>query len=194
VNVPRDFVPGEWVDLALVEAGDPCPHCGAGLEIEPAFALLEETPPRQIDAEYLDPEGRSQSLWMASWRLDVGRLLAAIVEAHHDDYGILWPTACAPLDVHLVALDLRREEVAAQAQALYDRLEADGFAVLYDDRDASAGVKFNDADLIGLPLRLTVSKRSAGGGLVEAKWRDSRDRLKLDDQELAAELARLRRA
>jgi prolyl-tRNA synthetase len=192
VNMPRDFVPGEWVDLALVEAGDPCPRCGTSLEIDPAFSLVESRPPRQVDAEYLDPEGRGQPLWMASWRLDVGRLLATIVEEHHDDYGILWPAACAPLDVHLVALDLRREDVAARAQALYDRLQADGFAVLYDDRDASAGVKFNDADLIGLPLRLTVSKRSAGEGRIEAKWRSSRDRLKLDGDELTAELARLR--
>jgi prolyl-tRNA synthetase len=95
--------------------------------------------------------------------------------------------------VHLVALDLRKEAVAAQAEALYERLQADGWAVLYDDRSASAGVKFNDADLIGIPLRLTVSKRSVGEDAIEAKWRDSRERLKLDDEGLAAELARLRR-
>jgi prolyl-tRNA synthetase len=126
--------------------------------------------------------------------LDLGRLLAAVVEAHHDDYGILWPTACAPFDVHLVALDVRKEAVAAQAGALYERLRADGWAVLHDDREASAGVKFNDADLIGAPLRLTVSKYTAKEGLVEAKWRSSRERLKLDKQGLAAELARLRQA
>ncbi len=194
VNVPRDFAPGEWADLALVEAGDPCPHCGSPLEIEAGFALVESTPPApcQPEAEYLDADGRSRPLWLASWRLDLGRLLAAIVEGRHDDYGILWPLACAPLDVHIVGLDLRREDVAAQAEALYARLQAAGFAVLFDDRDASAGVKFNDADLIGIPLRLTVSKRSAKEGLVEAKWRDSRERLKLDDEGLAAELARLK--
>jgi prolyl-tRNA synthetase len=129
---------------------------------------------------------------MAGWRVDLGRLLAAVAEGHRDDYGLLWPVACAPLDVHLVALDLRREEVAAQAGALYERLRADGFTVLFDDRDASAGVKFNDADLIGAPLRLTVGRRTAKEGLVEAKWRDSADRLKLDEEGLAAALARLR--
>jgi prolyl-tRNA synthetase len=192
VNIPRDFTPGEFVDLALIEAGDPCPQCGTALKIESAFALAEDNPPRRVEAEYLDAEGRGQPLWLAHWQLDLGRLLAAVVEAHHDDYGILWPVACAPLDVHLVGLDLRREDVVAQAETLYERLQAQGFAVLYDDRDASAGVKFNDADLIGLPLRLTVSKRSAAEGLVEAKWRDSRDRLKLDEAGLSAELARLR--
>jgi prolyl-tRNA synthetase len=123
----------------------------------------------------------------------LGRLLAAIVEANCDDYGIVWPPICAPGDVHLVALDLRVEEVAAQAEALYEQLTADGFTVLYDDRDGSAGVKFNDADLIGIPLRLTVSKRSVRDGLIEAKWRNSAERLKLDQNALALELVRLPR-
>ena len=196
VNVPRDFQPGEWADLAQIEAGDPCASCGGALEIEPAFALACGSAPAPCspEAEYLDTEGRPHPLWLASWRLDLGRLLAAMVEAHHDEYGILWPAACAPFDVHLVALDLRVEAVAAQAEALYERLQADGAAVLYDDREASAGVKFHDADLIGIPLRLTVSKRSTKEGLIEAKWRNSRERLKLDDEGLAAELARVRGA
>jgi prolyl-tRNA synthetase len=93
-----------------------------------------------------------------------------------------------------VVLDARREAVAEQTRALHDRLRAGGFSVLYDDRNASAGVKFNDADLIGIPLRLTVSKRSAKEGCIEAKWRHSTDRLKLDDEELALELAKLRQS
>ena len=195
VNIPRDFVPGEWADLALIEPGDVCPHCSAGLRIEPAFALARSVAPAPCrpEAEYLDSEGKAHPLWMASWQLDLGRLMAAVVESHHDDYGILWPPICAPFDVHLVALDLRKEAVAAQAEALYERLQADGWAVLYDDRSASAGVKFNDADLIGIPLRLTVSKRSVKEDALEAKWRDSRERLQLDDEGLAAELARLQR-
>jgi prolyl-tRNA synthetase len=192
VNIPRDFEPGEWADLPLVEPGDPCPHCGSALEIEPAFALAYATVPApcQPDAEYLDPQGKAHALWTASWRLDLGRLLAAVVEAHHDDYGIIWPLACAPFDVHLVALDLRKDEVAARAEELYASLQAAGLLVLYDDRAASAGVKFNDADLIGIPLRLTVGKRSVRDGVVEAKWRSSSERLNLDDEGLAAELAR----
>ena len=193
VNIPRDFEPGEWADLALVEAGDACPHCGSGVEIEAAFALAQATVPAPCrpDAEYLDTEGRAQPLWNASWRLDLGRLLAAVVESHHDDYGIVWPLANAPFDVHLVALDLSKEEVAAEADGLCASLQARGFSVLYDDRSASAGVKFNDADLIGVPLRLTVSKRSVRDGVVEAKWRSDSERLKLDEEGLAGELARL---
>ncbi len=192
VNVPRDFEPGEWADLALVESGDPCPHCGSALEIEAAFALANATVPAPClsDAEYLDPDGRSHALWTTRWRLNLGRLMAAIVEAHHDDYGILWPRACAPFDVHLVALDLRKEDVAAQADELYDKLQAAGLRVLHDDRSASAGIKFNDADLLGFPLRLTVSNRSVRDGVIEAKWRDSRERLYLDEEGLVEELAR----
>ncbi|NIV36205.1 MAG: hypothetical protein GWN58_44185 [Anaerolineae bacterium] len=193
VNIPRDFQPGEWADLALVEALDPCPHCGSAVEIEPAFKLATATVPAPCrpEAEYLDPQGKAHPLWTATWRLDLGRLLAAVVETHNDDYGIIWPRACAPFDVHLVALDLRREEVAARAEEFCATLQAGGFSVLYDDRSASAGVKFNDADLIGIPLRLTVSKRSVRDGVVEAKWRNSRDRLKLDEEGLAGELGRL---
>jgi prolyl-tRNA synthetase len=193
LNVPRDFQPGEWADLALVEAGDLCPRCASPLSMEPAFALASHSLPAPCRpaAEFLDQEGRSQPLWQSSWQLDLGRLWAAVVEQHHDEYGILWPPACAPLDVHLVALDLKKEAVAARAEEIYARLQAEGYAVLYDDRDASAGVKFNDADLIGLPLRLTISKRWEQDGLTEAKWRNGADRLKLDDGGLAVELTRL---
>jgi prolyl-tRNA synthetase len=193
VNIPRDFEPGEWAGLALVEAGDPCPHCGSAVEIGPAFTLASASVPVPCrpDAEYLDPQGKAHPLWTVSWRLDLGRLLAAVVESHHDDYGIIWPHACAPFHVHLVALDQRKEEVAAQADELYASLQSGGLSVLYDDRTASAGVKFNDADLIGIPLRLTVSKRSVRDGVVEAKWRNSRERLKLDEEGLAGELGRL---
>ena len=194
LNVPRDFQPGEWADLALVEPGDPCPRCASPLAIEPAFALATHSLPAPCRpaAEFLDQAGRSQPLWQSSWQLDLERLWAAVVEQHHDEHGILWPPACAPLDVHLVALDLKKEAVAARAEELYARLQAEGYAVLYDDRDASAGVKFNDADLIGLPLRLTISKRWEQDGLTEARWRNQADRLKLDDEGLARELARLR--
>jgi prolyl-tRNA synthetase len=194
VNIPRDFSPGEWVDLARIEPADPCPNCGAPLEIEAAFALIhaEAPAPCEPEIEYLDPEGRGHPLWLATWRLDLGRLLAAVAEAHHDDYGLIWPSRCAPYDVQIVVLDARQEEVEAQAEELYGRLQAEGWRVLQDDRNASAGVKFNDADLLGVPLRLTVGKRSVQEGLIEAKWRQSRDRLKLDDEGLAAELARLR--
>lgn len=193
VNVPRDFQPDEWIDLARIEAGDPCPNCGSALEIQPAFSLAHRAAPQPCTPEIpvLDAEGRGQPLWRAHWSVDLGGLLAAVVESHHDDYGILWPTACAPFDVHLVVLDGRKEQVAEQAESLERHLRERGLQVLFDDRDASAGVKFNDADLIGVPLRLTVSKRSVQEGIVEAKWRAQSERLKLDSEGLDRELAHL---
>jgi len=192
VNVPRDFAPGEWADLALVETGDPCPECGTPLEIEQGFELARACPVTQAGTEYQDEAGHSQPLWAAQGRLDLVRILAAVVEGHHDEYGICWPATCAPYDVHLIALDLREDAVAAQAEDLYGRLSAQGSTVLLDDRDLSAGVKFNDADLIGLPLRLTLGKRWLADGRIEAKWRSGPERLRLDEAELEAELARLR--
>lgn len=193
VNVPRDFEPDEWIDLARVEPGDPCPNCGGELEIQAAFSLAHHLAPQPCAPEIpvLDAEGRGQPLWWARWSVDLGGLLAAVVECHHDDHGILWPIACSPFDVHLVVLDGRKEPVAAQAESLLRDLCDRGLTVLYDDRDASAGVKFNDADLIGIPLRLTVSKRSAQEGVIEAKWRTQSDRMKLDPEGLDRELAHL---
>ncbi len=195
VNLPRDFEPDEWVDLALIEPGDPCPGCGSGLTIYPAFSLILHRRPTPCgpSVEYLDAEGRSHPLWLASWQIDLARLLAALVEAHHDEHGIVWPRTGAPFDVHLLALDVHHEAVAARAQAVYERLQSQGWAVLYDDRNVSAGVKFHDADLIGIPLRLTVGKRLAQEGLVEARWRDGGERVTLDDAGLEAELARLKK-
>ena len=113
---------------------------------------------------------------MGSYGIGVGRLMAAVVQAHHDEYGILWPAGIAPYAVHLVVL-AKEGEVFEQAESLYETLLKSGVEVLYDDRgDLSAGVKFNDADLIGCPLRLTVSKRSLKKGGVEVKRRAAKDR------------------
>jgi prolyl-tRNA synthetase len=194
VNVPRDFEPGEWVDLARVEPGDACPECGGDLAVKAAFAMASATVPAPCvpAAEYLDQEGQARPLWHAACSLDLARCLAGVVESHNDDYGILWPLACAPFDVHVVALDLNRQEVADAAEALYTQVASTGLSVLYDDRDSSAGVKFNDADLIGVPLRLTIGKRSLKEGVVEARWRAVGERLKLDADSLDTELERLR--
>jgi prolyl-tRNA synthetase len=107
---------------------------------------------------------------MGSYGIGIERLLQVIVEQHHDDAGIVWPTAIAPAAVHLVRLG-KGEAVRAAADALYDELQAAGVHALYDDRDESAGIKFNDADLIGLPLRLLVSERLLAEGMVELKPR-----------------------
>ena len=109
---------------------------------------------------------------MGCYGLGIDRVVAAAVEANHDEHGIRWPASIAPADVHLVGLGLGRdEEVRAEADALYEQLQSAGVDVLYDDRDDSPGVKFNDADLIGIPLRVTVSSRNHKAGVVEVQRR-----------------------
>ncbi len=121
----------------------------------------------------LDEEGAQRMPTMGCYGIGVDRIVASAVEAHHDENGIAWPASLAPYDVHLVALGAARDpEVGAEADALFEELRAAGLTVLYDDRDESPGVKFADADLIGLPLRLTVSSRNRKDGVIELQPRD----------------------
>jgi len=187
VNYGRDFTAELVTDIALVRDGDRCPRCEGtwrirrGIELGHCFKLgTRYTAPANVT--YLDADGQERPVVMASYGIGIGRLMAAIVEEHHDEHGILWPASVAPYAAHLVSL-VREDDLIAQADALYQRLKATGIEVLYDDRAGlSAGVKFNDADLIGCPLRLTFARRSLQRGGVEAKWRtsDKREIIALD--------------
>ena len=179
---PGDFDAELVTDIALARAGDRCPRCDEGtLQVQRAIELghcfqLGTRYTERAGITYLDAEGKEHPIVMGSYGIGVGRLMAAVVEAHHDEYGIRWPASVAPFLVHIVAL-VRDDEGIAQANALYDQLREAGIDALYDDRvGPSAGVKFNDADLIGCPLRLTVSRRSLKNGGVEAKWRAAKER------------------
>ena len=125
----------------------------------------------KLGAHFLDRQGESRPAVMGCYGIGVGRLLASIVEANHDERGIIWPRSVAPYRVHLVALNPDRADVREAAEKLYEELRGAGIEVLYDDREESAGVKFNDADLLGMPLRLTVSPRTLEKGAVEVKGR-----------------------
>jgi len=147
----------------------------AGVELARAEVMGSDLS-EELDATFLDAQGRSQFPLLASYGVGLDRLLMAVVGAHHDEQGIIWPRSVAPYLIHLVGLNLNKPEVAEKAETLYGDLLSSGFSVLYDERKASAGVKFNDADLIGLPLRLTVSSRSLREGGVEVKWRGRPER------------------
>ena len=129
-----------------------------------------------LGAYYLDSDGEQQPITMGCYGMGIGRILAAAIEQNHDDQGIVFPPPIAPYSVHLVALNMSDEAVAEAATNLYDRLWAAGVEVLFDDRtDAAAGVKFNDADLIGLPVRLVVSPRNLREDVVEVRRRRDGD-------------------
>jgi prolyl-tRNA synthetase len=125
-------------------------------------------------ASFLDEDGTEQPLWMGCYGIGVSRLLGVLAEAHHDDKGLTWPKEVAPFDVHLVTLGANRNPALEQAgDALYSQLLREGFSVLYDDRDGSPGVKFADADLLGVPIRLVLGGKGLERGIVE--WRRRRD-------------------
>jgi len=180
VNYGRDYQASTVADIAMAQEGSPCPVCDAPLIVERGVSLADmwqatDAPARLLDATYLDAEGRARPLALGRYRLHLDRLMAAIAESHHDDHGILWPLVAAPYRVHLMTLGRATPEVSGAAERLYADLTQAGIAVLYDDRDERAGVKFNDADLLGVPLRVAVGDRGLKGGVVEAKRRDRSD-------------------
>ena len=176
-NHPRDFKVDILTDIALAQPGYLCPNCRdpldavRGIEVGHIFKLGTGYA-ESFGANYLDSEGQQRTITMGCYGIGVGRLLAAAIEQNHDDNGIVFPAPIAPYQVHLVGLNLTDENVAGEAEKLYESLESDGVEVLYDDRpDRTAGVKFNDADLLGLPIRLVVSPRNLRNGMIEMKER-----------------------
>lgn len=176
VNYPRDFRVDSWEDLASAHEGATCARCGGtlrttrGTEIGHIFkvgALYSDL----FDATFLDAQGAAHPLLMGCYGLGIGRAMAALVEQNHDERGICWPFSVAPYHVHLLGLDLDKAENRQATEQFYTELDAAGIEVLYDDRLESAGVKFNDADLVGLPLRAVVSTRSRKNGGIEIKLR-----------------------
>jgi prolyl-tRNA synthetase len=176
VNYPRDFAVDTIADIALARSGDICTICGyplearRGIEAGHVFKLGTKYSAK-VGATFLDKEGNAKPMVMGCYGIGTGRLLACIIEQHHDERGIVWPVSVAPFQIHLVSLGTNNPAVVTAADALYQRLCRAGFEVLYDDRQESAGVKFNDADLIGIPVRLTISKRTIEGASVELKLR-----------------------
>ncbi len=175
-NTGRDYVADLVTDIVTAEAGYACTACGApldsvrGVEVGNIFKLGTRYS-TALRATFLDVDGREQPVIMGSYGIGIGRLLACVVEAHHDDAGIVWPVTVAPYQVHLVVLGRKAPEAVAAAETLYQQLWDAGIETLYDDREESPGVKFNDADLLGLPLRLTVGARALQSGAVELKRR-----------------------
>ena len=171
----RDWRAAAVADIAAVRAGDPCARCGAPLALERGVEVghifkLGARYAEAIGATFLDEGGAARPVVMGSYGIGLERMLQVIVEQHHDEAGIVWPASVAPLDVHLLRLG-RGDASRAAAEALEAEREAAGLRVLYDDREESAGVKFNDADLIGLPVRLLVSDRLLAEGAVELRPR-----------------------
>ena len=172
----RDFVYTKVCDISTAVEGDKCPHCGGtlkavrGIEVGQVFKLNTKYS-AALHATYLDVEGKEQPIYMGCYGIGVGRTLAAIIEQHHDKDGLILPKSVAPYEVIVLPLNVKDEPSTAKAQEIYEALQKAGIDTLIDDRDERAGVKFKDADLIGVPLRIVVGPRTMKRGAMEAKLR-----------------------
>jgi prolyl-tRNA synthetase len=182
VNVGRDFAPDIVADISSAMEGDPCPHCGRslilrnGIEVGNIFKLGTKYTDA-LGAGYLGEDGERHPIVMGSYGIGLGRSVACIVEAHHDEKGIAWPDEVAPYAAHLVVIGAGRDvAVGETAERLHQLALDSGREILYDDRDESPGVKFNDAELMGMPWILTVSPRSLAAGGVEVTRRATGER------------------
>ena len=172
----EDFTVDEWADLATVKPGDCCPECGLpldgarGIEVAQIFQLGDKYS-KAMGATFMDEEGNEVPFFMGCYGVGISRTLAAIVEQHNDEHGIMWPPSVAPAQVCIVPLTVGDEEVQPMAEKIARDLAEIGFDVVIDDRDERAGVKFNDADLIGWPVQIVVGKRGLAENKVEVKLR-----------------------
>src|SRR4051812_3056834 len=180
VSVPRDLAHAVSADLRTVNAGEPCPRCGSPLTVGKALEVghifkLGTRYSESMGARVLDEGGKETPIVMGSYGIGIERILAGAVELHHDDDGIRMPLSIAPFHLALLPLQMQDAAVRDAAEKLYQELGAAGVEVLLDDRDERAGVKFKDADLIGLPLRIAVGKKGLAEGKVEWKPRGAKD-------------------
>ncbi|MDD5289427.1 MAG: proline--tRNA ligase, partial [Dehalococcoidales bacterium] len=196
VNYPRDFKADTVTDIALAQAGDTCAECGTkfvavrGIEVGHIF-VLGTVYSEKMGANFIDAAGVSHPIMMGCYGLGLSRLLAAAIEQHHDDKGIIWPVPIAPYQVYLCPLYRDGTKVGETAEKINDELESAGLEVLFDDRMESPGVKFNDADLLGIPLRITISPRTLEKKSVEVKWRAEKEAKLLPIEGIAAAIKQM---
>ncbi|MGL4362762.1 MAG: proline--tRNA ligase [Cellulosilyticaceae bacterium] len=176
VNIERDIKIDTFVDISEVKEGQTCPHCVGklqfkrGVEVGNIFQLGTKYT-ESMNMSYTDSDGKAKTPIMGCYGIGVGRLLACIIEAHHDDYGPIWPYAVAPWQVHITTLNSKKTDMATIGKEIYKQLNKQ-YEVIFDDRDMGAGAKFADADLLGVPIRIVVGERNYQNGQVEIMTRD----------------------
>lgn len=191
--VSRDVEDAEFVDLRVAKAGDPCGRCGGtfesfrGIEVGHVF-MLGTKYSEALRATFLDQEGNEAPLFMGCYGIGVTRVLSAAIEQHHDENGIVWPMSLAPFQAVVVPLQIDDDTVMGEANRIYRELLEQGIEVLIDDRDMRAGAKFKDSELLGIPLRVTVSSRGLDKGIVELKRRGADGREDVAPDTVVAEI------
>ena len=193
VDVDRDINVDEWLDLREVSAGEPCVNCGQPLEVVRCIETghifkLGRRYSEAMGATVLDADGVERTITMGSYGIGIGRAMAAVAEVHHDDRGLVWPVAVAPYETVITVASMRDDAAVAAAERLYGELQGLGVEVLLDDRDARAGVKFADSELVGIPWRITAG-RAVADGEVELTERATGDTQRVGIEDAAAQVA-----
>jgi len=196
IDFLRDIKNVEYQDLRIVKSGEGCPNCGKDLEVFSAIELghifkLGTKYSEAMGAKFIDEKGEEHPIIMGSYGIGVDRIMACFIEQHHDDKGIIWENPLAPFDVQLIALNLKNETVIAAANKIYDELQQNGVRVLFDDRDAAAGFKFNDADLLGMPIQIIIGEKKLKDNKCEVKIRKTGERFDVELKEVISKLKEL---
>lgn len=185
IDLLRDVKNIEYADLRIVKSGEGCPKCNSKLEVFPAIELghifkLGTKYSESMKAYFLDEKGKENPIIMGSYGIGVERVIACFIEQNYDTKGIVWNKTLAPFYIHLISLNPKNEKVRTTADELYNQLLNNGIEVLYDDRDASPGFKFNDADLLGMPIQIVVGEKKLKENLVEVKIRKTDQRFDVE--------------
>jgi prolyl-tRNA synthetase len=196
IDLKRDVPSIEYADLRIVQSGEGCPNCDNKLEVFTAIELghifkLGTKYSETMGANYLDEKGEEHPIVMGSYGIGVERIMACYIEQNHDDKGIIWNDALTPFDIHLIALNMKNESVVSTSEKIYNDLKNFGYEVLFDDRDAAAGFKFNDADLLGMPIQIVIGERKIKDNKCEMKIRKTGERFDVELSELVEKVKAL---
>jgi prolyl-tRNA synthetase len=185
IDFKRDVKDIEYTDLRIVQSGEGCPNCDKIIEVFPAIELghifkLGTKYSDSMDAKFIDEKGEEHPIIMGSYGIGVERVIACFIEQSHDEKGIVWSKTLAPFYVHLIGLNLKKQEILDACDKIYSELNQKGIDVLFDDRDAAAGFKFNDADLLGMPIQIVVGEKKLKESKCEVKIRKTGERFDVD--------------
>jgi prolyl-tRNA synthetase len=197
IDLTRDAKDIEYADLRRVESGEACPRCGSKLQVFTAIELghifkLGTKYSQSMGAMFLDEKGEEHPIIMGSYGIGADRIMACFIEQHNDEKGIIWNKTLAPFDIHMIGLNMKKQEIINACEKVYNDLLSNGFDVLFDDRaDAQAGVKFNDADLLGMPLQIIVGEKKLKLNQVELKNRSTGERFDVELGDLITRIKNL---
>ncbi len=197
IDLKRDAANIEYFDLRTAKSGETCTKCGEKLDVFKAIELghifkLGTKYSESMGANFLDENGKAHPIVMGSYGIGVERVIACYIEQSYDEKGIIWENHLAPYQIHLIALNMKKQEIIDSSEKLYNELKSKGYEVLFDDRvDAQAGFKFNDADLLGMPVQIVVGEKNLKENSVEIKIRKSGEKIKVNFDELFGKLGEI---